>query len=150
MGVVIFLLVGILIVAFLIFLPAISGVGKFGVENRKKDSQDDEVIEKAQFSGYVPPDEFEVKTKSKREKFKEKVENLNIPLSFKANGLEETEHELRKRKVGSRTTSPLASPDPNEFDYDIDELISDDRLLEEEEHREQVKKYSKPVSVFNV
>lgn len=139
MTLLIFLVLFIVIVAFTILLPSISGVGSFKIDREALEKKDTELTEdepRAVASGYVPPDEFmtveedETQTKSPTLALKEKLENVTIPILFQT----ATDQKLRKR----RNVSAPSSPDPNVFDYDIDEMIEEDARAENEARLEEL------------
>lgn len=127
-----FLVVIFLVVIFIVVLPLVSGIGNFGVtKSQRSDSKNTHVD-------------------SKREKIKQKLEAANIlKFQLKAQSQSKSEdgdHEgfsgnsrfsvdpktnLKRRIIGKY------SKDPNDFDYELDDLIEEDTLEKEQIYKDE-------------
>lgn len=151
MGILLFLLLFIIVVVFTVALPTLSGIGKFEIDknaSKKKkndDYEDESTATTSDYAGYVPPDEYDkinsedLEAKSKRQLLKERLENVNIPISFKTDALDNHERVLRQRRFAQKSEK---DDDPNEFDYDIDDLIAEEdkqRAIEYQQRLEQIR-----------
>lgn len=132
----IFLLIIIaLVLVFLVLaLPYLSGVTKYEFDKKQKsDRKPKEHTSKPfhEYQAYTPPDEAFMSEQEKRDRLealkekasalKEKANVTSSDIPFKIR-LQDGENMLRKRK----TEKLDFNPDPNEYDYDIDELIREE------------------------
>lgn len=123
MGVYGYLIVLLAIVAFLVILPLVSGVGTFklssiGKKDNKKSKNDKLVNFKL--------NEKQGKATSGASSTFNKT--LNFDLDSKTG--------LKKRVIGKFNT------DPNSFDYDIDDLIQEDHIEEQQEQAQRFNRFN--------
>ncbi|CCC67467.1 hypothetical protein NCAS_0A09090 [Naumovozyma castellii] len=114
------------VILFLVILPILGNVGNFKIGK---------------------PSSGKEKVKSKRQRLKNAINDPNL-LKFKlkdedtkgassANKFQlDSKTGLKRRVLGNSDNQ-----DPNAFDYDIDELINEDRLEEEAEEAKRVGKF---------
>lgn len=132
----IFLLIIIaLILVFLVLaLPYLSGVTKYEFDKKLKvgrKTKEHKSKPVHEYQAYTPPDEAFMSEQEKRDRLeglkqkasalKEKANVTSSDLPFKIR-LQDGENMLRKRK----TEKLDFNPDPNEYDYDIDDLIREE------------------------
>lgn len=127
-----FLIVLVIVVLFILVLPWLSGIGSYS-------------IQKAAVSNKKTPD-------SRREKLKNKLDKsvaLNFSLKDKNDESDGKSSHVSKRgefdidsKTGlKRRVLSRYDKDPNNFDFDIDELIDEDRKEEAKEEQQRIKKF---------
>ncbi|CCK68211.1 Exp1p KNAG_0A05460 [Huiozyma naganishii CBS 8797] len=107
-----FLIVLVIVILFITVLPMLSGIGKFGLGDQKINTS-----KKAM--------KFNLR-ESKEEGDKSSIassRSFNIKDTYEA----DAKHGLKKRGVSKYT----GNDDPNQFDFDVDDLINEDRKEEE-------------------
>lgn len=136
------LLVFAVIVVFILALPYVSGIASYDVERKKKTMKKTnlEPAKEPVSAGYVPPS-FDLKNSEEASasgisalKDKIKLTSEDIPLKLHLNDTSN----LRRRK----TDKVDLDTNPNNYDYDLDELIKE----EWEEKKQQQQQQSKPVT----
>lgn len=130
------LIVAIVFCAVILYLPYAAGLTTVEKQSHKKKRRESISQAPEQFSGYLPPDEElrlqeEQKEKAKTSAFKDKVnitsERMPIQIKLNQGGV------LRKR-----TERHVGDFNPNNYDYDLDELIREET---EGEAQKEAKKY---------
>jgi hypothetical protein len=137
------------VLAFVVLLPLISGVGSYKYQRTYSSISNEDEDEKKQDStdidqGYVPLEEQirrEQEHNKKESKFS-KLKNLkitkeSIPLKFTTTASsvrQPTKQALRNRKP--RNLESLNN-NPDSYDYDLDELINEEEESDENERREE-------------
>lgn len=130
----IYILVIIIAVLIVILLPATSNIGHLGLQKpKRKEQYQNHNSEDTQT--YVSPDEEldNERKRAEKENFTAKLKNLtkdDMPFRFKM----DNETSLRKR--GTKKMDQVSNNDENEYDYDIDELIKEEREQELQEYLE--------------
>lgn len=114
------ILAALLLCAAVLYLPYAAGLTKVEKKKRKKSQTPHKSTVKADISGYVPPDEEyreqdEAKSSSLGTKMKISSEDMPIRIRLSENGV------LRKR--GERS---VGDTNPNNYDYDLDDLIREE------------------------
>ncbi|ODV62886.1 Exp1p ASCRUDRAFT_74342 [Ascoidea rubescens DSM 1968] len=143
MGILPFIFTIIVVILFIVFLPMISGIGSFEIDEYKKynnpnfkhnekDSDMENQASTSSFNSYVSPDEqYQINlkkknlNKSKSEILKEKFNLMtkqNSPITFKTNAIEDLKDKVSRETTYNRKMNLQSSTDPNVFDYNIDEL----------------------------
>ncbi|KAG7191577.1 uncharacterized protein KQ657_002970 [Scheffersomyces spartinae] len=148
----IWLLVFVVIVVFILALPYVSGIASYDVERKKKPVQKKSAVEPSRSMGapvgYVPPS-FEVKDDAEEAastsgisalKDKMRLTSEDIPLKLHLND----SSSLRRRK----TDKIDMDSNPNNYDYDLDELIEEEWDEKKQQSQPQVssKVKSRPVA----
>lgn len=135
------LIIAIVIVLYLLYLPYAAGLATYKIEKSHKETkeQNEEDKDEDKFqSVYVPPDEED------QRKLKED-EKKNI--AAKASGLREKLNvsvddipfklQLRHKGKTPKRVEHVTDDDPNDYDYDIDELIRDEEETLANRQREE-------------
>lgn len=124
---VLLLVIAAVLVAAILYLPYASGLTTVSVQNNKRRRDAAHQPEPAEYSGYLPPDEAVASLSSKPESLRSRasafrdriqVTQEDMPLKIK---LDHQDSLRRRNKVKLDI-----NPDPNSYDYDIDELIQEE------------------------
>ena len=118
------LLVAVVFCAVIVYLPYAAGLTTLEKHSDKKTKKERKRHENDEYSGYLPPDEElrlqqESSSKGKTSALKDKVKITSdrMPIQIKLN----QENGLRKR-----TERKVGDFNPNNYDYDLDELIREE------------------------
>lgn len=118
-----------LMVVFIVLLPVMSGLTQ--IEKQKPTASKQKARSKEQFEsqGYIPPDELIRGENESQSSFKDRVEAMKKKINVTSNDIpykirlqHENDSGLRRR-----TKEKLdIDTDPNNYDYDVDELIREE------------------------
>lgn len=126
----IFMIAFILVIAFVVMLPIISGIGTFKVDKSSKGGNYSSFNKKSEKQrGSL---KFELSKDSKDEE----SSGLSSSANNKAGRFDiDSKTGLKKRLIGKY------DEDPNKYDYDIDELINEDQLEAELEQAQRLERF---------
>lgn len=127
------LLFAVVIVAVIVYLPYSTGLIKYNYEKKPKKTPKKETPKHREYNGYVPPDEVqEQKPKAFNTGINTNITKDDIPVKVSLTG-----GNLRKRREKLDVDS-----NPNNYDYDLDEIINEQ---EPQEYRETQPSYKESV-----
>ena len=126
----IFMIAFLLVIAFVVMLPIISGIGTFKLDKSSKGGNYSSFNKKSEKQrGSL---KFELSKDSKDEE----SSGLSSSANNKAGRFDiDSKTGLKKRLIGKY------DEDPNKYDYDIDELINEDQLEAELEQAQRLERF---------
>lgn len=122
----VFVLLFALVVLFVILLPAVSGVGSFSVNKSGR-----KATRAGEGNKGKKPFKFELKKEAETE-----TTETGFSTAHKTGKLQvDPRTGLKRRVIGKY------DEDPNNFDYDLDDLVNEDNVEEEKAQAERLKQY---------
>ncbi|CAH2351354.1 hypothetical protein CLIB1423_03S04412 [[Candida] railenensis] len=147
------LFIGALLIALIIILPSSAGLLKLERNTRTKKSAEPERSKNPssssgqEYSGYLPPDEYNALQEQKREQYqkessiKARASALKDKINFTANDIPVKFSLQDQQRLRHRNKERLdIDNNPNNYDYDLDELINEEKEKSlEDQQREAYK-----------